>query len=36
MPKFELSHDDGVDLATWLHYQVTGHALAAVHEDERT
>jgi len=23
MPKFELSHDDGVDLATWLHYQVT-------------
>jgi mono/diheme cytochrome c family protein len=23
MPKFELSHDDGVDLATWLHYQVS-------------
>lgn len=23
MPKFELSHEDGVDLATWLHYQVT-------------
>lgn len=23
MPKFELSHDDGIDLATWLHYQVT-------------
>jgi mono/diheme cytochrome c family protein len=23
MPKFDLSHDDGVDLATWLHYQVT-------------
>src|SRR5580704_6856303 len=23
MPKFELSHDDGVDLATWLHYQIT-------------
>jgi cytochrome c oxidase cbb3-type subunit 3 len=23
MPKFQLSHDDGVDLATWLHYQVT-------------
>jgi len=22
MPKFDLSHDDGVDLATWLHYQV--------------
>jgi cytochrome c oxidase cbb3-type subunit 3 len=23
MPKFELAHDDGVDLATWLHYQIT-------------
>ena len=23
MPKFDLSHDDGVDLAAWLHYQVT-------------
>ncbi len=23
MPKFELSKEDGVDLATWLHYQVT-------------
>jgi cytochrome c oxidase cbb3-type subunit 3 len=23
MPKFDLSHDDGVDVATWLHYQVT-------------
>ena len=23
LPKFEFSHDDGVDLATWLHYQVT-------------
>jgi cytochrome c oxidase cbb3-type subunit 3 len=23
MPKFDLSHDEGVDLATWLHYQVT-------------
>ena len=23
MPKFELPHDDGVDVATWLHYQVT-------------
>ena len=23
MPKFELSHDDGVDVSTWLHYQVT-------------
>jgi mono/diheme cytochrome c family protein len=23
MPKFELSHDDGVDLAAWLHYQVS-------------
>ncbi len=23
MPKFDLSHDDGVDVATWLHYQVS-------------
>ena len=23
MPKFDLSHDEGVDVATWLHYQVT-------------
>jgi mono/diheme cytochrome c family protein len=23
MPKFDLSHDEGVDLATWLHYQVS-------------
>jgi len=23
MPPFELSHDDGVDLSTWLHYQVS-------------
>lgn len=23
MPKFDLPHDDGVDLATWLHYQVS-------------
>jgi mono/diheme cytochrome c family protein len=23
MPKFEFSHDDGIDLAAWLHYQVT-------------
>jgi cytochrome c oxidase cbb3-type subunit III len=23
MPKFELSHDEGVDLATWLHYEVS-------------
>jgi cytochrome c oxidase cbb3-type subunit 3 len=23
MPKFDLSHDDGIDLATWLHYQVS-------------
>jgi mono/diheme cytochrome c family protein len=23
MPAFQLSHDDGVDLATWLHYQVS-------------
>jgi mono/diheme cytochrome c family protein len=23
MPKFELAHDDGVDVATWLHYQVS-------------
>ncbi len=23
MPKFDLSHDEGVDLAQWLHYQVT-------------
>lgn len=23
MPKFDLSHDEGVDLATWLHYQIT-------------
>ena len=23
MPKAELSHDDGVDLAIWLHYQVS-------------
>jgi mono/diheme cytochrome c family protein len=23
MPKFDLSHDDGVDLAIWLHYQVS-------------
>lgn len=26
MPKFDLSHDDGVDVATWLHYQVTAAA----------
>jgi mono/diheme cytochrome c family protein len=23
MPKFDLSHDDGVDVSTWLHYQVS-------------
>src|SRR5580692_5043520 len=23
MPKFDLSHDDGVDVSIWLHYQVT-------------
>ncbi len=23
MPKFDLSHDEGVDVATWLHYQVS-------------
>jgi len=23
MPKFDFTHDEGVDLATWLHYQVT-------------
>jgi cytochrome c oxidase cbb3-type subunit III len=23
MPKFDLSHDEGVDVAIWLHYQVT-------------
>ncbi len=23
MPAFQLSHDDGVDLSTWLHYQVS-------------
>ncbi len=23
MPAFQFSHDDGVDLATWLHYQIT-------------
>jgi cytochrome c oxidase cbb3-type subunit 3 len=23
MPKFDLSHDDGADVATWLHYQVS-------------
>jgi cytochrome c oxidase cbb3-type subunit III len=23
MPKFDLSHDQGVDVATWLHYQVS-------------
>ena len=23
MPKFDLSHDDGVDVAIWLHYQVS-------------
>ncbi len=23
MPKFEFSHDDGVDISTWLHYQIS-------------
>jgi len=23
MPKFDLSHDEGVDVATWLHYEVS-------------
>jgi mono/diheme cytochrome c family protein len=23
MPKFDLSHDDGVDVSTWLHYQIS-------------